>query len=165
MDLQRQISRKLHEEHEAVLGLLDRFAGALARLKSVPPADDDPVWRHLLAQLETALQYEVTRHFALEEDQLFPRLHAHGAGDLAELLFEEHESIREPARSLIDLVARARGGTLDAPGWRSLKAHGMELIDRLGSHARKEEESLVPMVDEILDDDTDNALWIEYQAG
>ena len=165
MELQRQVSRGLHEEHQAVLGLLDRFAGALSRLKNVPPAADDPVWRQLLAQLENALQYEVTRHFALEEDQLFPRLHAYGAGDLADMLFEDHESIRPPAQSLIELVARACAGNLDATGWRSLKACGMEVIDRLGSHARKEEESLVPIVDEMLDEETDNALWIEYQAG
>ena len=163
MELQRQVSRGLHEEHQAVLGLLDRFAGALARLKA-PPAADDPVWRHLLVQLETAMQYEVTRHFALEEDQIFPRLHAYGAGDLADMLFEDHESIRPPAQSLIDLVGRARAGSLDAAGWRSLKACGMEVVDLLGSHARKEEESLVPIVDEMLDEETDNALWIEYQA-
>ena len=165
MELQRQISRKLHQEHQAVLGLLERFAAALARLRAAPPAGDDPVWRHLFGQLETALQYEVTHHFALEEDQLFPRLHAYGAGDLADLLFEEHESIRAPARALLELVERERAGHLDVTGWRSLKARGLELVDLLGSHARKEEESLVPIVDEMLDEETDNALWIEYQAG
>ena len=87
MDLQRQISRRLAEEHEAIIAILGRFEGALARLRTVPPAPDDPVWPHLLAQIETALQYEVSRHFSLEEDQLFPRLHANGDGYLAELLF------------------------------------------------------------------------------
>jgi hemerythrin-like domain-containing protein len=165
MEFQRQISRKLHEEHEALLGLLERFESALMRLRAVPPGDDDPVWRHLLAQLDTALQYEVSRHFALEEDQLFPRLHEHGEGELAELLFEEHESIRQVVGPLLELIGRAKGGTLDVPGWRSLKASGLELTERLGSHARKEEGSLVPLVDEMLDQDTDNALWEEYSSG
>ena len=163
MELQRQISRKLHQDHVAVIGLLERFENALARLRE-PPLPDDPVWRQLLAQLESALQYEVTRHFALEEEQLFPRLHQRGEGDLAELLFEEHEAIREAARPLLELIARARGGALDAPGWRSLKASGLELAERLGSHAQKEQGALVPIVDEMLDEETDDALWNEYGA-
>ncbi len=165
MDLQRLISRRLNEEHEAIIGLLGRFEGALARLKSGPPAADDAVWPHLLSQLETALQYEVSRHFSLEEDQLFPRLHEHGDGDLAELLFEEHESIREVARPLLELLPKARAGALDAAGWRSLKAHGLEIAERLSSHAQKEQGSLVPLVDEILDEQTDNTLWEEYASG
>ncbi len=165
MDLQRQIARRLAEEHEAIIGLLGRFEGALARLKTVPPAVDDALWPHLLGQIETALQYEVSRHFGLEEDQLFPRLHEHGDGDLAELLFEEHESIREVARPLLQLLAAARAGTLDAAGWRSLKANGLELSERLSSHAQKEQGSLVPLVDEILDEETDNTLWEEYASG
>lgn len=165
MQLERLISRRLAEEHEAVIALLGRFEGALARLRTGPPAPEDVLWPHLLAQMETALQYEVSRHFGLEEDQLFPRLHEHGDGDLAELLYEEHESIREVARPLLQLIGQARTGTLEAAGWRALKANGLALAERLSSHAHKEQESLVPLVDEILDEQTDNALWEEYASG
>ena len=41
----------------------------------------------------------------------------------------------------------------------------MELVERLGSHARKEEEALVPLVDEMLDEQTDRDLWSEYSEG
>jgi len=165
MELQRQISRKLHEEHITILALLDRFGQALLRPRTQPPEHGDPVWRQLLAQLESALQYEVTSHFGLEEDQLFPRLHQRGEGDLAELLFEEHEAIREVTRPLLDLFARSRSGEFNEGDWRSLKASGLELVERLGSHARKEELALVPLVDEMLDEQSDNALWDEYGAG
>lgn len=164
MELQRQISRKLYEEHVAVIGLLQRFGQALARLRGEPPAAGDPAWSVLLAQLGAALDYEITRHFDLEEDQLFPRLHARGEGDLAELLFEEHEAIREVTRPLLGLIARARSGELDAAGWRSLKASGLELVERLGSHAEKEQGALVPVVDEMLDEATDRELWNEYAS-
>jgi hemerythrin-like domain-containing protein len=162
MELQRQISRKLYEEHVAVLDLLGRFGRALARQGDAPPAAEDPAWRVLLAQLDTALEYEITRHFDLEETQLFPRLHARGEGDLAELLFEDHEMIRAVTRPLLGLVARARAGGLDAAGWRSLKAAGLELVERLGSHAEKEQGALVPLVDEMLDEATDVELWANY---
>jgi hemerythrin-like domain-containing protein len=165
MDLQRHISRKLNEEHIAILALLERFSQALVRLREGPPEQQDPVWRALLPQLENALRHEVTRHFALEEDHLFPRLHDYGAGDLADLLAEEHETIRAVARPLLDLIGDARDARLDAPGWRTLKTYGLELAERLSSHAEKEQGALVPLVDEMLDEETDNALSMEYAAG
>lgn len=162
MELQRQISRKLYDEHVAVLDLLDRFGRALGRLGVEPPAADDMGWRMLLAQVATALEHEITRHFELEETQLFPRLHAHGEGDLAELLFEDHELIRAVTRPLLGLVASAQAGGLDAAGWRALKAAGLELVERLGAHAEKEQGALVPLVDELLDEAADQALWADY---
>lgn len=164
MELQRQVSRKLYEEHVAVIDLLERFGRALGRLGAGPPPADDPAWRVLLAQVGTALEYEITRHFDLEETQLFPRLHERGEGDLAELLFEDHELIREVTRPLLVLVARAQAGTLDAAGWRGLKASGLELVERLSSHAEKEQGALVPLVDEMLDEATDLEIWTQYTS-
>ncbi|MEW6690655.1 MAG: hemerythrin domain-containing protein [Pseudomonadota bacterium] len=162
MDLQRQISRRLHEEHLAILGLLERFGAALGRLKDAAPAADDALWRGLLTDLAAALENEVTRHFALEEQELFPRLRERGEGDLAELLLEEHAAIREVVRPLLDLIAQARAGKLDAGGWRALKSLGLELVERLGSHAQKEEGALVPLIDELLDEATDGELFAAY---
>jgi hemerythrin-like domain-containing protein len=162
MELQRLISRKLHQEHVAVLDLLGRFEQALTRLRGEPPASGDALWSVLLAQLASALEHEVTRHFQLEEEQLFPRLHARGEGDLAELLLEEHVVIREVSRALLALIARARTNQLDATGWRGLKTSGLELVERLGSHAQKEQGALVPLVDEMLDEATDRELASSY---
>lgn len=162
MGLQRQVSRRLHEEHLAILDLLGRFAPPLARLQGAPQAPDEALWRTLLAQLAGALEHEVTRHFALEEEQLFPRLRARGESDLADLLLEEHEAIRAVARPLLALILAARTGELDAAGWRALKPAGLELVERLESHALKEEGALVPLVDEMLDEATDDELFAAY---
>jgi hemerythrin-like domain-containing protein len=161
MEYHRQISRKLHEEHVNVLALLAQFGAALRRLEGEPPAGD-ALFSALLERMAGALEYEITRHFDLEETQLFPRLHERGEGDLAELLFEEHEHIRSVARPLLEQIGRARAGTLDAAGWRALRTNGLELVERLSSHAEKEEGALVPLVDEMLDEATDDALWTEY---
>lgn len=161
---QRQISRKLHEEHVAIIDLLGRFGRALERPGAGAPAADDAAWRVLLAQVAGALEHEVTRHFELEETQLFPRLHERGEGDLAELLLEDHELIRGVTRPLLGLLAQAQAGSLDAAGWRTLRTLGLELVDRLGSHAEKEQGALVPLVDEMLDEATDEALWTTYTS-
>jgi hemerythrin-like domain-containing protein len=158
----RQTSRQLHEEHLHVIGLLDRLAQVATRLGGAPPAPGDPLWSQLLAQLAGTLQHEVTRHFDLEEQKLFPLLREHGHGDLADLLLEEHQMIRQVARPLLDVVARARAGSLDAAGWKSLRLLALELVDRLGSHARMEEDALVPVVEEILDDNTDLEIWTAH---
>lgn len=160
-DLTRHTSRRLYEEHVAVLALLERFGQALARL-GAPPAANDAVWRLLLPQLATALQHEVAGHFDLEERQLFPRLRAHGSGELADLLLEEHALIREVSRPLLELLGRARAGSLDDAGWQSLRALGLELVERLGAHAQMEQGSLVPAVDEMLDEAADMEIWNAY---
>lgn len=162
MEFQRLISRKLYEEHIHVIGLLERFGFALAGLRGDPPAASDPTWNVLLSQMAGALQHEITRHFQLEEEKLFPVLRSRGEGDLADLLLEEHEVIRAVAGPLLDLIQRARLGELDGAGWRMLKGQGLELVERLSSHAQKEQGALVPLVDEMLDETMDEALWNEY---
>jgi iron-sulfur cluster repair protein YtfE (RIC family) len=161
MELQRHTSRRLHEEHLAVLSLLERFGQALSRVAGAPAAGD-PVWALLLPQLEAAIEHEVSGHFALEETSLFPILRENNAADLAELLQEEHGVIREVSRPLLGLLKTARGGGLDAPGWMSLKRLGLELVDRLGAHAQMEEGALVPLIDELLDETTDLEIWNNY---
>src|SRR5512134_1087164 len=95
MDFSRHISRRLHEEHEATLALWGRLEQALAMRGSRPPTEED---LRLLRDCAAQLADEVTRHFAFEEAELFPRLAAAGEGDIAELLAEEHETIRAAAR-------------------------------------------------------------------
>ena len=58
-ELTRQISRKLYEEHVAVIGLLGRFEQALTRQRAGPPAPDDPLWSTLLAQRSRKAALEI----------------------------------------------------------------------------------------------------------
>lgn len=160
MQLQRHISRRLHEEHMNALGLLERFEQILTgRNGSWPPAPDDPAWRAFSAKLAEALANEVAVHFALEENALFGRLAEAGHGDLVELLLEEHATIRAVVAELLPLCALStRGGTVEPRTWQAIKTHGLELAERLSAHINKEELSLVPAVEELLDEETDREL-------
>ena len=144
----RQVCRRLHEEHEASLALCARLEASLSAGRS-----DAALMRAAAA----ALAGEVERHFAFEEAELFPRLAAAGEGDLAELLREEHVTVRDAAGRFIALVKENLFNN-------ELRVVGLELAERLASHAQKEELSLLPALDDLLDEETDHELASAYAS-
>lgn len=158
MQLQRPISRQLHEEHMNALGLLGQFERILTgRNGSWPPPPSDPAWRAFAARLAEALVNEVDGHFALEEDTLFGPLSEAGNEELVELLLEEHATIRAVVGELLPLCALStRGATVEAGTWQAIRTHGLELTERLSAHINKEEMSLVPAVEDLPHDETDH---------
>ena len=137
----RQVSRRLHEEHQATLALWARVEATLAAGRNDPA---------LMRSAAASLAEEIERHFAFEENELFPRLAAAGEGDIAELLGEEHVAIREAALRFIALSRQAFS--------KEIQACGLELAERLVSHVQKEEMSLLPALDDLIDAETDEAL-------
>ena len=166
MEWQRQTNKRLFEEHAATLNLLARVERVFGgRAGAYPPKADDPEWPAFARTLLSAIEVEVARHFEFEEKDLFPRLEEAGDGDLAALLAEEHVSIREVAGALADLLRRTLAGDLQAQEWQTLKTLGFEFSERLGSHAQKEDGALLPVLENLLDDDTDRELFGAYAAG
>ena len=156
MEPLRQIPRALHDEHRATLALYGRLEQALAirdreGLAAIAPA----LVRHLAEEL--------ARHLDFEERELFPRLAEAGEGDIAGLLAEEHAAIREVAASLLPLV---RGGA-PAPGVApagEFRMLALELVERQVAHIQKESMALLPMLDDLLDDDADRELSFAYTS-
>jgi hemerythrin-like domain-containing protein len=141
MAFSTQVSRRLHEEHEATLALW-------ARVQRDPLG----IAREALA----ALKGEIGRHFEFEEKSLFPLLADCGEADLCDMLTEEHEVIRGAA---------ARAETLLAAGRQdAARAVLLELAEEILSHASKEEVSLLPALDDALSAETDEQLTLEYAA-
>ena len=79
-----------------------------------PPAADAPGVSATLTALATAIDGEITGHFAFEEEQLFPRLAEVGDGDLGDFLAEEHEIILPLGQRLSQLARDAAEGGFDA---------------------------------------------------
>ena len=148
MEFNRHISRRLHEEHDATLALWGRVEASLA------------AGRHdalLLKSAAAALAHELDHHFGFEERELFPRLAAAGEGDIGELLQEEHEVIREAGRRFMDLVN-------DDPSKSEVKILGLELAERLVAHVQKDEMSLLPALEDLLDEAADGELSVAYAS-
>lgn len=160
MAFQRQVSRLLDEEHRALLDLLGQAEQAFARL----PRDVavDAAMATLLKRLGQQMAHDIGRHFDFEEQSLFPRLIDAGDGDMAGLLAEEHSVIREVAAELLPLTRAAQAGTLDAAGWRTLMQGMLELVERQVAHIQKETMALLPLLDELLDDESDGQLALAY---
>ncbi|HEY5638013.1 MAG TPA: hemerythrin domain-containing protein [Burkholderiales bacterium] len=158
MTFERSINRRLHEEHEATLSLWTRLEGALAGRGAL----DAPDTAALLRRCAAGLAEEVTRHFDFEEQVLFPRLAEAGEGDIAALLGEEHAAIREAAARFATLEARLHAGTLAAAEAQALRAVSLELAERLVSHVQKEELSLLPSLEDLIDEDADAELALAY---
>jgi hemerythrin-like domain-containing protein len=154
-----QVSRMLDDEHRANVALLGQLQQAIARATR-----DESGVAALMGQLQRLLEHEVDRHFGFEEEQLFPRLHESGDGGLATLLQEEHESIRAVGRDLLPLAQRAAAGAIDEAGWTRLRPLALELAERLVAHIDKETMALLPLVDELLDEEADRELAFAYTA-
>jgi hemerythrin-like domain-containing protein len=163
MTFLRATNRRLDDEHRENLDLLGRVEAAFARVPRGQAAGAADLAR-LLGTLARALEQEIARHFEFEERELFPRLDAAGGGDLAELLAGEHAAIRGVAAELLPRARSAAAGTLDAEGWQALQRSVLEFVERMVSHIQKETLALLPMLDDLLDEETDRELAFAYAA-
>jgi hemerythrin-like domain-containing protein len=163
MSFQRQVSQALDTEHRANIDLLGRVEQAFARAGRAGMARDAELGK-LAGTLARQLEQDVGRHFDFEERELFPRLADAGEGDIAALLAEEHEAIRAVAAEVLPLARAAAAATLDDGGWDALKRGTLELVERQVSHIQKETMALLPMLEHLLDDDSDRELAFAYAS-
>ena len=159
MGFQRQVSHALDEEHRANLDLLGRVEQALAR---APRGGRDAELLRLVGAFGRHIEQDISRHFDFEESELFPRMAEDG--DMAALLLEEHAAIRAVAAELLPLARAAAAGTLDDAGWDALKRGALEMVERQVAHIQKETMALLPLLDDLLDDESDRELAFAYAA-
>lgn len=156
MDFERRIPHALDAEHRASLQLLERLERALTKGSS------DAELAALAPQLLHLMDDEVVRHFAFEEDALFPRLHDAGDGDIAAMLSEEHADIRSVCAELRPLV-QVLGGAAPSPEQRgAIVRLGLELVERMVMHIQKETMGLLPLLEDLLDEQADRELALAY---
>ena len=162
MDFARQVSACIHREHLETLGLLERVEAALAKAKAAP-MPGDAAWARLLRELDTNLANEIGRHFGFEEEDLFPLLASGGDRDIASLLAEEHAAILALAKRMIPALRAFLAGNA-TQGWPALREMALELVERQVAHIQKEEMSLLPVLEDMLEPEQDAEMLTRYLA-
>ena len=158
-----QVSHALDTEHRASLELLGRLEQALARApRGVPPGDTG--FGRLAGAFTRLIEQDIARHFDFEESELFTRMAAAGDSGIAALLQEEHAAIREVAAEILPLARAAAAGTLDGAGFEQFRRGTLEMVERQVGHIQKETMALLPLLDDLLDEDTDRELAFAYAA-
>jgi iron-sulfur cluster repair protein YtfE (RIC family) len=163
MNFANRISQTLHEEHRATIALMERVEQLLSRYRrNTPPPSADQGVAQLMSELSIALEAEIKRHFAFEEESLFPYLQAAGDDAIGAHLTDEHNAIRPIGAEVAKLARDAAALGFDESTWLQFRRLGQELCDRLLTHVQKEEMALLPLLDEGMDAETEARLFQEY---
>ena len=166
MDHKRQITQMFHDEHLVTVSTLDRFDALLQKYRKRPPGEsaDDPEFDRALRDLEALIASDVVAHFAFEEESLFPLLAKAGDQDMSVLLAEEHNTIRDSATSLTAVITAVRKGKISDQDWSELRQRGLAFIELMLGHIQKEEMGLLLTLDDVLDEQHDAELVMDYSA-
>lgn len=152
-----QVGRMLDEEHRSNLDLLGQVEQAVGHA-----ARWDAKLAPLLRRFAQAMESDVVRHFSFEEEHLFPRIVEAGDGPIAGLMRDEHDTMREVAAELLPLAREAAAGPLDEEAWDRLRLGVLEFVERQVSHIQKETMAVLPLLDDLLDPETDGELALGY---
>ena len=158
-----RISEKLHEEHLATLALLERIAHFIA--KKDPPETADIGARRLLIDLAAAFESEVWNHFDFEEKYLFGYFDASGDTEMAQHLMTEHEQIRDVGERTITMARAAASSGFSSSDWNQFRILAGQLAEQLTSHVHKEEGVLVPLLQDAMESESEEQLYMIYVMG
>lgn len=163
MELHRQCTRLLHDEHMAATVLLERLGSLFSSSgPGRPPDTRQSMIGMLLADVISGLGTEIPKHFRFEEESLFPLLVDAGEASIVELLNEEHEVIEPLMQRIVELARETRTKEFTAESWSEFVRLGSELLERLLAHIEKEEMGLLPRLEDVLETDADADLASGY---
>ncbi len=158
MDYSRRTAQLLHEEHRASIAMIEALEELIARAGRTAPDTGEAQIRGILERISAAIESEVRNHFSFEENELFTRLEEFGDSGIAGHLREEHRAILPLGERVAAMAGAALEGGFSQSGWPQFKAAAGELIERMLAHIQKEEMALLPMLEELLDPQTDMQL-------
>lgn len=157
-----ELGKLLHEEHFRIIMLLcdleQRITGEAAQRPFDPDCENDREWlKDLLFCLD-----QIVDHNAFEEAELFPLICAHGEGELAALLIDEHDAIGPCARRLHAITAETIEIGINARRWDDFKTVGAELASEMMFHLQKEEMTVIQRLSVFLDAREDHQLAMKH---
>ncbi|HSM20137.1 MAG TPA: hemerythrin domain-containing protein [Hyphomicrobiales bacterium] len=163
MNFARHITRTIHDEHLETIGLVNRIEQrVMAHRPNDPPDAKDPQVGNLLRDIANSVEAEIKTHFAFEEGSLFPKLEAMGDTGIGELLTEEHQVLLPIGEELVARARAAREEGFTQESWAEFRRLAGEFAERMVAHIQKEEMGLLPILDDIIDEDQDAELSNAY---
>ncbi len=157
-----RVCQTLHDEHATNLVVLERLERFISGQGRTLPSNTDPAARQLLSELRSGMATEVKRHFDFEENELFPYLDSVGESAIGAHLAEEHAVLRPLITQLSKTAQTILERSFDPANWSEFQRVGMELRELLSAHIQKEEKSLLPVIEEGMDSETELRLYQDY---
>ena len=158
----RRVAQLLHDDHQETIRVIEGLDDLLARARRAIPDTADPRIRKALDEASGVIRDEVGRHFAFEEDALFPLLEEMGDVAIGAHLRAEHAALLPLGEEVARLAGAALEGGFTAEGWTRFRDAAAELVERMMMHVQKEEMALLPALDDLLDDAADMDLSTRY---
>ena len=159
-----ELGKILHEEHFRIIMLLCDVEHRITGKAGLRPLDPRcPVDRSWLRDLLFSLD-QIVDHNAFEEAELFPLICAHGEGELAALLIDEHVAIGPLARRLHALALEIIEAGIDVQRWQDFRAVAAQLVSEMMFHLQKEEMTVVQRLAGFLDARADHRLALKHVA-
>lgn len=158
MDFSRRTAQLLHEEHRETIAMIENLENMIARAKQTAPDVSDPQIQKILNQVSFTVEQDLRSHFAFEENELFTRLAEFGDVAIGEHLTEEHRLMLPVAEQVAAMANKSKESGFSNESWIEFKTLTGELIERMLTHIQKEEMALLPMLEELLDPETDMEL-------
>jgi hemerythrin-like domain-containing protein len=164
MSFTRRTAQMLHEDHQATIQVIESLDQMIARARKAAPDASDPTVMATLKSAASAIGDEISNHFAFEETELFTRLEEMGDVGIGTHLREEHSAILPLGQQVTERATKALESGFSEPEWNEFRSLAGELIERMFAHIQKEEMALLPMLDDLLDSETDMELSTSYAA-
>ncbi len=164
MTFSRRTAQLLHEDHQATIQVIEALDDLIAKSRKKAPDTSDPAVNKVLQSASTAIEEEISEHFAFEEDELFTRLEEMGDVGIGEHLRAEHAALLPLGKTVADGARDALANGFTDQSWATFRDAAGELIERMFSHIQKEEMALLPALDDLLDAETDMELSGAYEA-
>ena len=153
----------LHQEHVTTVTVLNALEEHIFGHDKNKPIDAAAAGgRAELQALLDMIEREINRHFRFEEAHLFPALAHRGYGELATMLEQEHDAIRNLSASLKAVAVPALAQGFDRESWQAYRKAAMDLIPSVMFHIQKEETAVIERLSFFLAAETDRALAEEY---
>lgn len=162
MSFSRRTAQLLHEDHQATVAVIESLDQLIAKARKRAPDVSDPAIQKTLKAAGSAIEEEVSQHFAFEENELFTRLEDMGDVGIGEHLRGEHRALLPLGKSVAELSRDALANGFTDESWTKFRNVAAELIERMLAHIQKEEMALLPALEDLLDAETDMELSTAY---